>query len=962
MSESGWMTQITKLQVRTRIALSFGVIAVLLGAMALIPLLFVNNLASISEQAINTQAPMVRLGVELKNGLNASIANLRGYMLLGTDELRQARQNDWSEDIDPTLNAMAQLQNQDSQSEAMESGIEEQEASDPAESSERTEPDQLTSLKELLSELQNLQADIESVAHEIDNLPASSLLEDEAVPQAFVMEREIGAMIEEELKIPPTPARRSLLGIMSSVRGSLASGLASLRAYLLSGRDKFKQQYEDQWQTNSASFARLQRQRSLLTRRQSQALQRFSQARANFEPLPDEMFEIRGGDEWNLANSMLADEMAPLVQKIFTLLDEFAGEHRQAMQQGAQQVKESISTLQAVLVAFLLVGLCVTGAVGFFSIRSIRSSVTRAVQIAGQIARGDLMQRENSSSHDELSGAFEQVRSTVESITGQTSRLVEAVREGDLSVRGQADEFEGTWRQLVDGINHLVEAFVQPIQMSSHYIDRISQGDIPPLIEEEFKGDFDQTKRSLNSCIETMTGLLQETSRLVQAVERGQLQARGEARQFEGGWGKLIAGINELIDAFVGPISVTSDYVNRISKGEIPEPIDREYQGDFNTIKDSLNTCIDVMKNLLAETRKLSQAAQGGKLGLRGREGRFQGDWQRLVQGFNKTLDSIVEPINEATQVLEALAERDLTVRIEGDYQGDHGRIKDALNSAMVNLEQSFRQVSAAAKQVLGASEEVSSGSHQLSAGTSQQASSLQQVAGGLQEIAAMTRDNAERAREARSLTEEARQEAGAGLEGMQELSEAIVQIKESSDDTGRIVQTIDEIAFQTNLLALNAAIEAARAGDAGKGFAVVADEVRRLALRSAEAARDTAKKIEQAVQSSEAGVTLNQKALEQLTAIDAKVNKAAAMMVDISQASQQQTRGIEQITQAMEQVNRVTQDTAANAQQSASTAQELTSQSGQLQQMVESFQIDTPRLEGRDPASEGRQLPSASS
>ena len=175
----------------------------------------------------------------------------------------------------------------------------------------------------------------------------------------------------------------------------------------------------------------------------------------------------------------------------------------------------------------------------------------------------------------------------------------------------------------------------------------------------------------------------------------------------------------------------------------------------------------------------------------------------------------------------------------------------------------------------------------------------------------------------------------------MGRLSEAINKIKKSSDDTAKIVKTIEEIAFQTNLLALNAAVEAARAGDAGKGFAVVAEEVRNLAMRSAEAAKQTAFLIEESVSNTESGVSLNQEVLEKLSEINNQSEKVSVVIAEIAAASEQQTSGVDQITVAVEQMNSVTQQTAANSEESASAAEELSGQSQEMLNLIGKFNLD---------------------
>ncbi len=237
--------------------------------------------------------------------------------------------------------------------------------------------------------------------------------------------------------------------------------------------------------------------------------------------------------------------------------------------------------------------------------------------------------------------------------------------------------------------------------------------------------------------------------------------------------------------------------------------------------------------------------------------------------------------------------------------------------------------------EVSSISEQVSVASQSLAQGATEQAAGLEETSSSLEEMASMTRQNADNATQANQFATEASTAAQNGTQAMAQMNDAINKIRTSADETSKILKVIDEIAFQTNLLALNAAVEAARAGEAGKGFAVVAEEVRNLAMRSAEAAKDTSSLIEESVKNSRDGVEICTGVGKTLEEIETAVSKTSELVAEIAAANQEQAQGVDQINTAVSQMDKVTQQNAAGAEESASASQELKYQVTQMTEMV---------------------------
>jgi methyl-accepting chemotaxis protein len=386
------------------------------------------------------------------------------------------------------------------------------------------------------------------------------------------------------------------------------------------------------------------------------------------------------------------------------------------------------------------------------------------------------------------------------------------------------------------------------------------------------------------------------------------------------------------------------DAAEQISHGNLDVKLDDSAKDEIGKLSYTMNRMIQRINAMYEDISTVSNHAIQGKLKSRADANKHDGKFKDIISGFNGTLDAITVPIDEAMNVIDKVANKDMTARVNGKYKGDMLEFANNLNLAIKNLDDSLIQVDLAVDQITSASGEISSGSQVLAEATSEQASSLEEISASLEEINSLTGSNADNAKSGLKLTDTAVVAVDQGNSAMERMNKAMESILKSSQETGKIIKTIDEIAFQTNLLALNAAVEAAHAGDAGKGFAVVAEEVKNLALRSAEAAKDTNVLIEEATQNSNVGSNIVEQVTKSFQEMKEQFNKVKSIVNEISASSDEQAHGVGQISTGILEMNRVTQQNASNAEESASAAEELSSQAAELKKMVNSFNVSKQR------------------
>lgn len=313
-----------------------------------------------------------------------------------------------------------------------------------------------------------------------------------------------------------------------------------------------------------------------------------------------------------------------------------------------------------------------------------------------------------------------------------------------------------------------------------------------------------------------------------------------------------------------------------------------------------------------------------------------------LADCFRQMQNSLNSVIHDVTANLDRMERGDFRIRVNAEYSGSFQSIKKSIYGISKRLGSTLSHINESSEQVSGSSSHVSAGAQQLSQGTVEQASSLEQLAHFIADVSSQIEQNSDNAKAASNQAEQTAEELAVGQENMQKMLKAMGDINNSSSEIGKIIKTIEDIAFQTNILALNAAVEAARAGEAGKGFAVVADEVRNLAGKSSEASKDTTELIENSIRSVKEGTDIANETANSLNLIAESSEKSAQLLKQISAASQTQAESVTQIREGVEQISSVVQSSAATAQESAASSEELSGQAQLLKELVSGFQFES--------------------
>ena len=326
-----------------------------------------------------------------------------------------------------------------------------------------------------------------------------------------------------------------------------------------------------------------------------------------------------------------------------------------------------------------------------------------------------------------------------------------------------------------------------------------------------------------------------------------------------------------------------------------------------------------------------------------------------LAKGLNELTSTAETALSEINSVLSAVASGDLTERIEGNFAGLFGELKDSCNATAENLARMLGEIRHAAETINTAASEISEGNTDLSNRTEQQASNLEETASSMEELTGTVRQNSDNSRQANVLAAKASEVAVSGGQLIEQVVTTMASINESAQKISDIIGVIDGIAFQTNILALNAAVEAARAGEQGRGFAVVASEVRTLAQRSANAAKDIKALISDSVNKIRNGNDLVDKSGATMKDVVVSIKRVNDIMAEIAAASLEQSTGIDEISKAVNQMDEMTQQNAALVEQAAAAAESLLAQAEQLNDHVAKFKLDDaeePRVVIKSPKS----------
>ncbi|MCG2577955.1 methyl-accepting chemotaxis protein [Dechloromonas sp. XY25] len=605
----------------------------------------------------------------------------------------------------------------------------------------------------------------------------------------------------------------------------------------------------------------------------------------DYYTLTDKGLALSRNDRSDQARDFLLANQV-MIAKVSETLGELRDYNAVLAEHGAKDAIAAKSTSTIMAIAVALLAIATIGGIGFVITRNLLKQLggepDRAAEIAKQIAAGDLSANIELKIGDtsSLMTAMKHMRDTIQALIDNMNHMSAEHDKGEIDVQIDESRFQGAYKAMAQGVNGMVFGHIAVKKKAMACAKAFGEGDLDAPLEQ-----FPGKKRFINDTMEKLRAnikaLIVDANSLAQAAVDGRLEVRADADKHQGDFRKIVDGLNNVMDAMVGPVTEITRVMNAMERGDLTQSINVNYRGQLKALCDTVN----------ATRSKLAQS------------------------------------IDDISRVMSAAERGDLSNSITSEYQGQFKSLCDTVNATVEKLAQTIANVSKAAETLASASTQVSSTAQSLSQSSSEQAASVEETSASIEQISASIKQNTENSKVADSRSAEGTQKAA---EGGQAVTETVTAMKQIAKRIG----IIDDIAYQTNLLALNAAIEAARAGEHGKGFAVVAAEVRKLAERSQVAAQEIG---QLAVNS----VGLAEKAGKLLDEIVPTTKQTADLVQEITAGSEEQSAGVEQINTAMGQLSQLTQGNAAASEQLAATSEEMSNQAENLQQLMSFFTVD---------------------